>query len=211
MHGGHQRKDQWLQLLFLCPRIVFTSFQRYCIANAPILLINWTTVLVQIIFMSMMRKAIFHLCASKIKLKSVNKKRMATARRLFFWIFSRRPLLIWLHCCFHHYKTLKAVATETAVIVLLTPANFYYFQRRKFNFQLLSFTFEIFGKNLQKQISLLGSMWRKSKQKKDKRLFNRLRCSDNDFLPKFVNNSESLRFFGRCWGCRAMLWVNISS
>ncbi len=31
---------------------------------------------------------------------------------------------------------------------LLTPANFYHFQRRKFNFQPLSFTFETFGKKL---------------------------------------------------------------
>ncbi len=33
-------------------------------------------------------------------------------------------------------------------IVLLTPANFYHFQRRKFNFQPLSFTFETSGKKL---------------------------------------------------------------
>jgi len=33
-------------------------------------------------------------------------------------------------------------------IVLLTPANFYHLQRRKFNFQPLSFTFETFGKKL---------------------------------------------------------------
>jgi hypothetical protein len=39
------------------------------------------------------------------------------------------------------------VATATAAIVLLTPANFYYFQRRKFNFQPLSF-FETLGKKL---------------------------------------------------------------
>ncbi len=33
--------------------------------------------------------------ASKIKLKNVNKKRMATSRRLiFFWNFSRHPMLI---------------------------------------------------------------------------------------------------------------------
>jgi hypothetical protein len=77
------------------------------------------------------------------------KKRMATARRLIFWSFSRRPLLIWLHCCFHHYKTQKAVAMATAAIVLLIPpANFYHFRRPKFNFQLLSFTFETFGKKL---------------------------------------------------------------
>jgi hypothetical protein len=43
---------------------------------------------------------------------------------------------------------MKAVATATAAIVLLTPANFYHFQRRKFKFQPLSFTFETFGKKL---------------------------------------------------------------
>jgi hypothetical protein len=42
------------------------------------------------------------------------------------------------------------VAPATAAIVLLTPANFYYFQRRKFNFQPLSFTFKTFGKKLEK-------------------------------------------------------------
>jgi hypothetical protein len=41
---------------------------------------------------------------------------------------------------------MKAVAT--AAIVLLTPANSYYFRRPKFNFQPLSFTFETFGKKL---------------------------------------------------------------
>jgi hypothetical protein len=42
------------------------------------------------------------------------------------------------------------VATVTAVIVVLTPANFYHFQRPKFNFQPLSFTFGTFGKKLAK-------------------------------------------------------------
>ncbi len=56
----------------------------------------------------------------------------------FFFSFSRHPLLIWLHCYFHHYKTLKAVTMATAAIVVLTPANFYHFQRPKFNFQPLS-------------------------------------------------------------------------
>jgi hypothetical protein len=40
------------------------------------------------------------------------------------------------------------VATVTAAIVVLTPANFYHFRRPKFNFQPLSFTFETFGKKL---------------------------------------------------------------
>jgi hypothetical protein len=41
-----------------------------------------------------------------------------------------------------------AVATATAAIVVLTPANFYHFQRPKLNFQPLSFIFETFGKKL---------------------------------------------------------------
>ena len=65
--------------------------------------------------------------ASKIKVKNVNKKRTVTVRRLiiFLNISMRppRPLLICLQCCLHQYKTLKAVATATAAIVLLTPAK----------------------------------------------------------------------------------------
>ncbi len=62
--------------------------------------------------------------ASKIKLKKVNKKRMVTVRRVIIILnISRRPLLICLQCCLHQYKTLKAVATATAAIVLLTPAK----------------------------------------------------------------------------------------
>ena len=60
--------------------------------------------------------------ASKIKVKNVNKKRTVTVRRLIIFLnISRRPLL--LQCCLHQYKTLKAVATATAAIVLLTPAK----------------------------------------------------------------------------------------
>ncbi len=62
--------------------------------------------------------------ASKIKLKKVNKKRTVTVRRLIIFLnISRRPLLICLQCCLHQYKTLKAMATATAAIVLLTPAK----------------------------------------------------------------------------------------
>ena len=62
--------------------------------------------------------------ASKIKLKKVNKKRTVTTRRVIIFLnISRRPLLICLQCCLHQYKTLKAVATATAAIVLLTPAK----------------------------------------------------------------------------------------
>ncbi len=44
------------------------------------------------------------------------------------------------------------------------PCQFLPFTKTKFNFQPLSFTFETFGKNLQKQRSLLGSIGKKSKQ-----------------------------------------------
>ncbi len=62
--------------------------------------------------------------ASQIKLKKVNKKRTVRVRRVIIFLnISRHPLLIWLHCCFHQYKTPKAVATAKAAIVLLTPAR----------------------------------------------------------------------------------------
>jgi hypothetical protein len=44
-------------------------------------------------------------------------------RVIIFLNISRRPLLICLHCFLHQYKTLKAVATAMAAIVLLTPAK----------------------------------------------------------------------------------------
>ncbi len=49
---------------------------------------------------------------------------------------------------FSSLQNSEVVATATAAIVLLTPANFYHFQRQKFIFQPLSFTFETFGKKL---------------------------------------------------------------
>ncbi len=62
--------------------------------------------------------------ASENKLKNSNKKRTVIARRVNFWEFIRHLFLIWIHCCFHYYKTLKAVATATAGIVVLTPPIF---------------------------------------------------------------------------------------
>jgi hypothetical protein len=60
----------------------------------------------------------------------------------------------------------EGVATATAEIIELTPANFYHFRRPKFNFQPLSPSLlGHLAKNLQKQKSLLGSMRRKSKAK----------------------------------------------
>jgi hypothetical protein len=62
--------------------------------------------------------------AFKIKFKKVNKKRTVIVRRVIIFLnISRHPLLICLHCCLHQYKTLKAVATAIAAIILLTPAK----------------------------------------------------------------------------------------
>ncbi len=58
--------------------------------------------------------------ASKIKLKKVNKKRTVTVRRVEYLKASIADLIQY---CLHQYKTLKAVAMETAAIVLLTPAK----------------------------------------------------------------------------------------
>jgi hypothetical protein len=58
------------------------------------------------------------------------------------------------------------VATATAAIVVLTPANFYYFRRSKFNFQPLSFTFETFGKKLAETKIVARAKVKKIKAKK---------------------------------------------
>jgi hypothetical protein len=58
------------------------------------------------------------------------------------------------------------VATATATIVMLTPANFYNFLGPKFNFQPLSFTFESFGKKLAKTKIVARVNVKKIKEKK---------------------------------------------
>jgi hypothetical protein len=68
------------------------------------------------------------------------------------------------------------VATATAAIVLLTPANFYHLRRPKFNFQPLSFTFETFGKKLAETKNCCYGQWEDNQSKKiEKRLLNRQR------------------------------------
>ncbi len=85
------------------------------------------------------------------------------------------------------------MATVTAAIVLLTPANFYHFQRQKFYFQPLSFTFETFDKKLAETKIVARVNVKKIKAKKNRlKAFNPLQYSGNDFLPKFVNNDGFL-------------------
>jgi hypothetical protein len=58
------------------------------------------------------------------------------------------------------------VATATAAIVLLTPANFYHFRSPKFDFQPFSFTFETFGKKLAETKIVARVNVKKIKEKK---------------------------------------------
>jgi hypothetical protein len=97
---------------------------------------------------------------------------MATARRLIFLEFLKASIADLITLFFHRCKTLKAVATATAAIVLLTPANFYHFRRPKLNFQPLSFTFDTFGKKLVARINV-----KKIKAKKLKKGFQ-IACSE---------------------------------
>jgi hypothetical protein len=63
------------------------------------------------------------------------------------------------------------VATATATIILLTPANFYHFRRPKFNYQPLSFTFETFGKKYAETKIVARVNGKKIKAKKLKKGF----------------------------------------
>ena len=59
----------------------------------------------------------------KSNLKKVNKSRTATVRRVTFFKYLKASIADLFHCCLHQYKTLKAVATAKAAIILLTPAK----------------------------------------------------------------------------------------
>jgi hypothetical protein len=95
---------------------------------------------------------------SEIKLKNVNKKRMATARRLIFFFEFLKAIADLITLLFSLLQNSEGGGDRDSGDSVLTRANYYHFQRPKFNFQPLSFTFEPLAKNLQKQKSLLGSM-----------------------------------------------------
>jgi hypothetical protein len=76
------------------------------------------------------------------------------------------------------------VATATAAIVLLTPANFYHFRRPKFNFQPLSFTFETCGKKLAEIKIVARVNVKKIKAKNRKKAFKSPAVKQQRFVPK---------------------------
>jgi hypothetical protein len=86
----------------------------------------------------------------KIKLKNVNKKRMATAKRQIFLEFLKASIADMITLLFSSLQNSEGGGDGNSGDSVLTPANFYHFQRPKFNFPL--------AKNLHKQKLLLGSM-----------------------------------------------------
>ncbi len=87
---------------------------------------------------------------------------MATARRLiFFWNFSRHPLLIWL-LFFSPLQNSEGDGDSDSGDSFADPCQFLSFPKTQVQ---LSASLRPLAKNLQKQKLLLGSMWRKSKQK----------------------------------------------
>jgi hypothetical protein len=76
-----------------------------------------------------------------------------------FLEFLKASIANMLHCCFHHYKTLKAGATATAVIVVLThPPIFTIFEGQNLTFSLYPSLLKLLTKTLQKPKTLPGSM-----------------------------------------------------
>jgi hypothetical protein len=86
--------------------------------------------------------------ASKIKVKSMYKKRMATAWRLIFLEFLKASIADLVTLQFSSLQNSEGSGNGDSGDSFATHANFYHFRRPKFNFQLLSFTFETFGKKL---------------------------------------------------------------
>jgi hypothetical protein len=61
--------------------------------------------------------------ASKLKLKKANKKRTVTVKRVFIFEYLKTSIADLITLLSSSDKTLKAVATATATIVVLTPSK----------------------------------------------------------------------------------------
>ena len=106
-----------------------------------------------------------------------------------------------IHCFFHDCKTLKAVATATCSgDSFADPCQFLPFPKTKIQ---LSASLRPLAKNLQKQKLLLGSMWRKSKQKNWKKTFKWAAVKPQRFFTK-------IWFFGGFWPLLRLCWNTLS-
>jgi hypothetical protein len=86
--------------------------------------------------------------ASKIKLKNVNTKRMATARRQIFLEFLKASIADLITLIFSSLQNSEGGGDSNSGDSFADPCQFLPFPKTKFNFQPLSFTFETFGKKL---------------------------------------------------------------
>jgi hypothetical protein len=104
--------------------------------------------------------------ASKIKLKNVHKKRMATARRLIFLEFLKASIADLITLFFSSLQNFESGGDGDSGDICAEPCQFLLFPKTKIlTFSLSPSLLRPLAKNLQKQKSLLGSMGRKSKQK----------------------------------------------
>jgi hypothetical protein len=95
----------------------------------------------------------------------VNKKRLATARRLLFLEFLKASIDDLITLLFSSLHSDGGGDGDSGDSCADTP-NFYRFRRPKFNYQPLSFTFETFGKKLAKTKSVARINVKKIKAKK---------------------------------------------
>jgi hypothetical protein len=104
--------------------------------------------------------------ASKIKLKSMFKMRMATARRLIFLEFLKASIAGLVTLLFSSLQNSEGSGNGDSGDSFADPCQFYHFRRPKFNFQLLSFTFETFDKKLAETKIIARVIVKKIKAKK---------------------------------------------
>ncbi len=107
--------------------------------------------------------------ASKIKFNHVNKKRMATARRLIFFEFLKASIADLITLLFSSLQNSESDGNSGDSCA--DPCQFLPFLKTKIQLSTSPSLLRSLAKNLQKQKSLLGSMWRKSKQKIRKKAF----------------------------------------
>ena len=86
--------------------------------------------------------------ASKIKLKNVNKKRTAIAKRLIFLEFLKASIADLITLLFSSLQNSEGGGDSDSGDSFADPCQFLPFPKTKFDFQPLSFTFETFGKKL---------------------------------------------------------------
>ncbi len=124
---------------------------------------------------------------------------MATARRIIFFEFLKASIADLITLLFSSLHNSEGSGDSDSGDSFADPCQFLSFPKTKIllSASLLHFC-DLWQKTCETKI-VAGVNVKKIKAKKiDKRLLNPLQYSGNDFLPKFVNNGKSRRFFDRC-------------